>query len=1652
MAEIINPLTQPLEYGTPIEAPKKAPLEYGSQAAMDKGMPRTAAKEISAQSAYVTDRVDEDLETTYKNSTDELERTGTSGLAQEAEAQLSREQAEAQIKALEAGIIDPETPPEIRDQMIDIYRMVYARQEMPDADFGEGVQTRAVAKTDTEMYREAHNRGLLAEAQMFGDLGDRIADADGEIDLADYGGLLLSFNESKTMFQAAATVFPDLADKFQIEGSMGIEGGMDIIAKELQALPREERAVKMNEFLNAVADNAGFIGGNEMLEKMAAVALLERMSGDDAIDEVNFWESVDHAVSFLEVVGLAGVVKTGVKAVGALRRGSMISRVATANPDEAADIAASGIRNREIAEAVGTTPEDIAVRNLLTKLSDEQAEFIEEGVRNNIRVQELQTQRVLDEAGEWIEETKFSVTGDSAKVMAEMEQRLNKAQNTRISIENSTMTKVADDVLQNNITLTFARKVTSQAEALEEAYKYLGRAHQKGPNKVNVRAVEVDAGTRKTTRLSGLETPKSQATRRTLKELKAEVAGMAMRPNMAARIGSDTAPLSEIPENALKTKLKTWNKRAKDHPDYPRIAADIKHLEQDKYWRVSPETRARFEAHRQQRNVAAPEYHYVVDVEIKTTVPREDIILFGENHISNSWGGVLDWLLDPVSKFGREITGIVERAVDKEARFKSAITNLAKPFAKMGNDSKLKVSKILAKGDAERKVYLPDELLAQGLNSKEVEGYLAFRRVEDLLFAVDNQRMTREARQHGHKWFTHEGTNYMAKPMSVDAAVAWATKSGMDLFDPVANGARRATADDVRKLYQRGGMIAELDVAEDVGTVRMSGMWAEPAVKVDELPASGIKQYLPGHIHRYYEDNYFVVAKTKGKVNGESGKDFFRVVGAASSKTEAEDMLKTIDVEDGWTLEWRHDRAMGRAEQEVSRKQAMRGTGELKHSRRGQHLRTSTDLAAIDNPVESLRKSVDATARTVGLDPVVAKLEKDFLRNFADLMPEGMYPNRVGQIGSLAGNKTDARIGKAKMMYNYIENLKGTPSAANDQWKLFWTRVGEYMEGTNMTAANMIKGIGEMNPVRGMRSLAFTMFIVGNPIRQLLLQSQQALFLAGINPKYIFNPNGLFRQNTGLMMAHLAARNEVDDVTGAWRLAATSLGVSVQEAKAMQKALAETGLLDSVSSHSFLRDSLQHFGNEMKASAAGKAVESARYMKDLGVGTLRKGFEWGELNNIQMSWLVARDRWLKDNPGKDWKSAKAEIHEMARGYSLSMTKAGEMRYQKGFFSMFTQFLSVQHKAILAMTTSKLFTPAQKARIIAGQVALFGAGGIGIRELYEGYRDEMNVEPNEDVDSLIEGGMLEYLLDNIVLATTGEEVDLNLSSSFAAGGGMRTSVANMFDMVLNAGDKSILEVALGPSGSAFNRVMDVSKTIDVLLRRDDLSPTEQLEYTLQEASRLFSGLNNYWKMKMGIKLMHHVDNVGNPIMQAQASELLAKGLFGIGVEKLDDLYKFYELQGGRPPTQGDLENIVDLVIENMQTTVLDAIEPQLADPSNPNMSIAQQRNGLQSALIDKHNTMSRALATLLEGEELMQARILLRQRLAKAPADSKEGKMLQRLQQNAIKGTTGAPLTDVITMLENSKLPNKDKYIELFRQLTERNERLSELQEERTNNG
>jgi len=349
------------------------------------------------------------------------------------------------------------------------------------------------------------------------------------------------------------------------------------------------------------------------------------------------------------------------------------------------------------------------------------------------------------------------------------------------------------------------------------------------------------------------------------------------------------------------------------------------------------------------------------------------------------------------------------------------------------------------------------------------------------------------------------------------------------------------------------------------------------------------------------------------------------------------------------------------------------------------------------------------------------------------------------------------------------------------------------------------------------------------------------------------------------------------------------MGISKEEYIKRIEQLKSSGLLQSVDMNTLLDGMYAQHGKKLIST---KVEEVANTVGGFAKGVTFNygraiGFDRGEQWNLIGSWIVARNRYQRMHPDVDIfsKQATEQIAADTREMTFSMTRPGSFAYQKNALSLPLQFIAAPHKAFLNFTTNKVWTPAEKARLMASSFILYGSSGVGMLWVMDDLRKKYGTELSPELWRLLEGGTIDWGINkliNMFIDEEGQESSLDISRSFSPGTNLPYT-----EFLMALSEKPFSEVVLGPSWSVIDpengRLARAIRDIAMIHQRDPITK-DNFTDSLWRATEIASGGSDYMKYRLARNLQWHVTTNG-ALIDEQATVAEAIGvLFGIQPSK------------------------------------------------------------------------------------------------------------------------------------------------------------------------
>lgn len=839
---------------------------------------------------------------------------------------------------------------------------------------------------------------------------------------------------------------------------------------------------------------------------------------------------------------------------------------------------------------------------------------------------------------------------------------------------------------------------------------------------------------------------------------------------------------------------------------------------------------------------------------------------------------------------------------------------------------KRRISSILMQGDADKVGRYSTASLMEGVvtkdglvrltSPKEIAAYHSIRDVLDTAYLFKNRQLRREL----------EFDNWRSVKLTIgDEPVVTFVK-------PAINSQGQEISqlpDDVKKLYDfNSNKVIEVGDANIINNRIKNQGWILMRTKYpvevgDELidhvlaKASNIKRlpdrvlaHRPGYIPRIYK-NIFYVAESVGSkvVNGVRREGYREVKRYFDSKSEADEWAylqqaknETIVVRPG--REWLEMHPEFKQDYEAavfgglySGKRAdqvipfgLAGT-EAEHIGAFEAMEKAMSHVATRLPMNEFRMGMIRRFTNSARDPLTGK---SLLSNPADWRSEIDLPKTSKQY-----------IGLTEMR-KWMEDQFRIPTAEERAWGNLtarlaqaidgrWTRGSKKMFGKEMNPRLWLLNVGNKDIYASMRGLAFHALLGWFNPAQLYVQALGASMAFSVAPaKFTY----LFPRYLALRAAMLSDNPEV------WARTGLAAGLRRDDAIELVRAFRKSGILDSVKSSADFDAAIRGYG---------LSRFSFRRAADKGLIFFREGESFVR----GYSWLMAHSEIMGKRVGKAVTDKEIDqITKRSLVYSMNLNRANRAHWQKGVLSIPTQFLQITSKFMENMAYSikgvGKWTPWEKAKIMTGQVALFGAAGIpfgdwavnGISE-WIGSDDDygLGVKSPEAITA-IRGGLAEFLLYD----WTGEQVAISQRVSIPSG------IESFLEMLLRS-DATLADKIAGAFGEVPGRTVEAFKDLAPVFvgYTEDMENWDTQEFLADvavEIGDITSSWRNMHKALLWEQSKAILDNKGNPLIPLDPEldhNLILLKAWGLEPRAIEE---YYNIVNYNKINKQDIQDVAD----------------------------------------------------------------------------------------------------------------------------------------------
>lgn len=696
--------------------------------------------------------------------------------------------------------------------------------------------------------------------------------------------------------------------------------------------------------------------------------------------------------------------------------------------------------------------------------------------------------------------------------------------------------------------------------------------------------------------------------------------------------------------------------------------------------------------------------------------------------------------------------------------------------------------------------------------------------------------------------------------------------------------------------------------AGDSGTDFVNLALAPAKSRLGTLQAQVIPR-IPGWAPRMYKDHWFIEATPgRASMNGVDihPKDLWQyksVKASARTSFEAEAIMKELEASGrhaGSTLSIRRERADTYQPLELDYNL---GAEMFAHSKkRGEDALYN---ATIEDPLVALVKTIQSTARNNTKYAFDEATQKSFIKEYGDLTG-GKFPNSVKDIGAGIKGVPEARIKEAVKVFNNYAAFNNFSYATQEIWKGMLHSVADILEKIKIPASLLRDASRKEMPLISVpRKIATALWISLNPQRQWVIQPQHAFELAVLSGKDFFNISNRMMQHFQYFVGESPMLKGIvgDSIK---YMAKSKNKVDRREFELESQAMHDVGLVEAVDTNALIHSVFTDLTQPLVPTPLERVAKGLENASGLGLAkavtrTGRQiGYDKGELLNQIGAWLFAKDKWVKDNPGKNWNTPEVKefITNAAFNLTGNMNKAGNLPYQQGALSPFFQFQAIGHKNFMNVLqdNATILTPKERLALTAFRLAWLGGkyglpgGGTFLKIA------ELTNVPQED-RQLFEKGLADYLVNGFWNMMYPEEVETTgaVSKSFSSFGqetGLPYGdiVLEMYKIVNK--DKS--DNPRFPVSGVITSVSDTIDRLDMVFGRQDLSTPDKWLRGFNEGLRATSGWNNVFKGAYMLAHENKINSKGVDLdLQFSTGDAINQ-MWGITTEKEADAYKMQAL--------------------------------------------------------------------------------------------------------------------------------------------------------------
>ncbi len=901
------------------------------------------------------------------------------------------------------------------------------------------------------------------------------------------------------------------------------------------------------------------------------------------------------------------------------------------------------------------------------------------------------------------------------------------------------------------------------------------------------------------------------------------------------------------------------------------------------------------------------------------------------------------WFLDSTNGLSQRLAYSIDAALDMTEGAAHQLRDIVKPYQSLNTKDQSMVVQTINTFIKEKKPITWKNINSLPVTEKVKSGLWSYNLAVEANYKLFNSILRRTEVKKGTKHIQMQWKNEANKTVQfnlygkriekdsikyldngITEGNVHVPKNTIPYYEHSSGKIRYLSKEDIDELYKNGSYLIKSNEHYGDGNFVSRVVIGGKGTKFADLPEN-MMNYKNAHNGSRIYNNALYVREKKSIVKDGKREEFYIARNgyddwASAEKArqkfikEAEEALEEGEILAADKYKVTYARDLTSVDSRKLDNQVLMSKGRLGFSKRQDDILRGNgidSLATIEDPITALARTMTHVADKGVRGNVIEHYESLWLSSYRSVMkdPKKGYPETRAEIKTLIEKGSVSN--EATILYDKIQLIKDLFHAKEDEAiKGFlldtaakFAKHGDSGYIGNQVSKGLIKA-ATVSPITLAKSLPYTMYIAANPLRQVMLQSQQATFVATQTPGYV--PQ-LIGDTTRLSMAMYALRF-TDSVKH----------YKDKEFLELARQFMKSGIPGSV----------QHSGLAAESTireAKGLTKHKKRdYLNPVtvvskGLDLSKLGFVAGELGHLTPAWLVARRKFYNSTgkmpkTRKDWQTVNAE----ARQLGLSMTPTSGLYYSKGITGLFTQFWSIQHKALMAMATNPAYK-SHRGLLVAEQAALFGLKSVpALGTLLE--RELNKAEMPEKLRTFIRGG----LYNAIIKEVTGQYWDV--SGSFAPAGGLGQSTLNLYEAFAGDMGKHLTSAmpAAAASAKVYRFVTEIVPALAGMAYEGRPLDDTATDY-LNNFARLSSGWSNYTQArasfaagelytKSGIRTGIEFTSAWDPLMKTMGFSHMTEEAAREASEKAG-LMNFYSDKDLRTDTMNYARAFKEIVINN-----------------------------------------------------------------------------------------------------------------------------------------